>query len=267
MSVYKRGSKWCFDFWVGGKRYRGSIPEARVKAQAERAENAIRDQVYEGRYGKKKAAAPLLRDFVTNTFLTWSRANKRTWREDVYRSQSILAFFGKYRLDEISSAQIEKFKMKRQQTPTKNGSERRPATVNRELENLSRMFTLAIDMGIVQINPCQKVQSLSEDNERNRYLSEAEERRLLDVLHGRRKHLRSIVLIDLQTGLRKRELLSLRWQNVDFERDVIHVMNSRRERTKSGRSRSVPLTSIAREELLALHKVSGWSEYVFVNSA
>jgi len=177
-----------------------------------------------------------------------------------------LAFFGKYQLDEISSAQIEKFKMKRQQTPTKNGSERRPATVNRELENLSRMFTLAIDMGLVQTNPCQKVQSLSEDNERNRYLSEAEEGRLLDVLQGRREHLRSIVLIDLQTGLRKQELLSLRWQNVDFERDVIHVMNSRRERTKSGRSRSVPLTSIAREELLALHKESGWSEYVFVNS-
>jgi hypothetical protein len=106
MSVYKRGSKWCFDFWIDGKRYRGAIPEARVKAQAERAENAIRDQVYEGRYGKKQAAAPLLRDFVTNTFLPWSRANKRTWREDVYRSQSILAFFGKYRLDEISSAQI-----------------------------------------------------------------------------------------------------------------------------------------------------------------
>ena len=57
--------------------------------------------------------------------------------------------------------------MKRQQTPTKNGSERRPATVNRELENLSRMFNLAIDMGIPLTNPCLKVQSLSEDNERN----------------------------------------------------------------------------------------------------
>jgi len=68
MSVFKRGSKWCYDFWIGGKRYRGSIPEARVKAQAERAENAFRDQVYEGRYGKKQAAAPLLRDFVHQYF-------------------------------------------------------------------------------------------------------------------------------------------------------------------------------------------------------
>lgn len=82
--------------------------------------------------------------------------------------------------------------------------------------NLSRMFTLAIDMGIVQTNPCQKVQSLSEDNERNRHLSMRKKHDCLDVLQGRRKHLRSIVLIDLQTGLRKQELLSLRWQNVDF---------------------------------------------------
>ena len=34
MSVFKRGTKWCYDFWINGKRYRGSIPEARVKAQA-----------------------------------------------------------------------------------------------------------------------------------------------------------------------------------------------------------------------------------------
>ena len=52
MSVFKRGNKWQYDFWVKGKRYRGPIPEARVKAHAERAETTIRDQVYEGKYGK-----------------------------------------------------------------------------------------------------------------------------------------------------------------------------------------------------------------------
>ena len=65
--------EWSYDFWVNGKRYRGSIPEARVKAQAERAENAIRDQVYEGTYGKQKTPVPLLRDFITDTFLPWSK--------------------------------------------------------------------------------------------------------------------------------------------------------------------------------------------------
>ena len=52
--------------------------------QAERAEHAIRDQVYEGTYGKQKTPAPLLRDFITDTFLPWSKVNKRTWVHDEF---------------------------------------------------------------------------------------------------------------------------------------------------------------------------------------
>ena len=61
MSVFKRGNKWQYDFWVDGKRYRGAIPEARVKAQAERAEVTIRDSVYEGIYGKERGRAEVAR--------------------------------------------------------------------------------------------------------------------------------------------------------------------------------------------------------------
>ena len=64
MSVFKRGNKWQYDFWVDGKRYRGAIPEARVKAQAERAEVTIRDSVYEGIYGKSVDAAEVLPLFL-----------------------------------------------------------------------------------------------------------------------------------------------------------------------------------------------------------
>jgi hypothetical protein len=63
MSVFKRGKKWQYDFWVNGKRYRGSIPEARVKAQAERAEIKIRNSVYEGKYFRA-VKAPDLSTFV-----------------------------------------------------------------------------------------------------------------------------------------------------------------------------------------------------------
>jgi len=86
VSVFKRGNKWQYDFWVGGKRYRGSIPEARVKAQAERAEVTIRDSVYEGIYGKN-VDAPKLRDFIAETFMPWAKTNKRTWVHDEFRSR------------------------------------------------------------------------------------------------------------------------------------------------------------------------------------
>lgn len=69
MSVFKRGNKWQYDFWINRKRYRGPIPEARVKAQAERAEITIRDQVYDGKYGQV-VKAETLRDFVKQHLIT-----------------------------------------------------------------------------------------------------------------------------------------------------------------------------------------------------
>src|SRR5678815_4701144 len=238
MSVFKRGSKWCYDFWVNGRRYRGSIPEARVKAQAERAEHVLRDQVYEGTYGKQKTPAPLLRDFITDTFLPWSKVNKRTWVHDEFRSRPLIKA---------------------------RGGERAPSTVNRELELLSKTFSLAIDQGLSISNPCRKVKRFREDNERNRYLSDQEEARLLSVLTGPRAELRPPVILAIHTGMRRGELLSLRWANVDFERGLIHVMNSQREQTKSGHSRSIPMNAIARRELLGLHRETGHTEYVFFN--
>ena len=55
MSVYKRGkgTHWHYYFRVRGVRYRGSIPEARTKKDAEQAESKIKQDVFEGRYGKR----------------------------------------------------------------------------------------------------------------------------------------------------------------------------------------------------------------------
>lgn len=264
MSVFKRGNKWQYDFWIDGKRYRGSIPEARVKAQAERAEVAIRDSAYEGIYGKS-IDAPKLRDFVADTFLPWSKANKRTWVHDEFRSRPLLKAMGNKTLDEISPILIERYKRDRRAAKTVRGTERAPSSVNRELELLSKVFSLAIDQGMAIQNPCQKVKRFREDNERNRYLSDKEEVRLLSVLTEQRASLRPIVILAIHTGMRRGELLSLRWVNVDFERGLVHVMNSHREQTKSGHSRSIPMNRIAREQLLSLYRETGDTEYVFVN--
>ena len=264
MSVFKRGNKWQYDFWVDGKRYRGSIPEARVKAQAERAEVTIRDSVYEGIYGKS-VDAPKLRDFIAETFLPWAKANKRTWVHDVFRSRPLIEAMGSKTMDEISPILVEKYKRDRRASKTVRGTERAPSTVNRELELLSKVFSLAIDQGLAIHNPCQKVKRFREDNERNRYLSDEEEPRLLSVLIGPRASLRPLVVLAIHTGMRRGELLSLRWANVDFERGLVHVMNSHREQTKSGHSRSIPMNRIARQQLLSLQTESGDTEYVFVN--
>ena len=117
-------------------------------------------------------------------------------------------------------AGVRKYKRDRRASKTARGGERAPSTVNRELELLSKVFSLAIDQGLSISNPCRKVKRFREDNERNRYLSDQEEARLLSVLTGPRADLRPVVILAIHTGMRRGELLSLRWANVDFERGL-----------------------------------------------
>jgi len=253
-----------YDFWVEGRRYRGSIPEARTKAQAERAETKIRDSVYEGKYGKA-VVAPTLAKFVAETYLSHSRQHKRSWKHDEFRVRPLVAVLGKYRLDEISQIQIERYKRDRGAAVSKRGSEFSPASVNRELELLSAIFSYALDLGVfVGTNPCRRVKRLDEDNERTRILFYEEEERLMAQLVGRRAHLASIVQLAIHTMLRKMELLSLCKANLDFERGLIWASNSGGQRTKSKKSRPVPMNSFARQMLLELCRASE-SEYVFPN--
>lgn len=257
--VRKRGNRWYFDFMVRRVRYRGAVPEARTKWQAEKAEARIRLEVYENRYGRS-SEGQLLSEFVEKVYLPWSQANKRSSRDDELHAKVICDFFAGKTFDRISPLLIEKFKKQRRESVTRYERERRPASVNRELAALSRIFSLAIDNGITDTNPCRKVKKLRENNERRRYLSSEEQRRLMAALIGRRAHLQPLVLLAVNTGMRRGELLSLTWRNVDFQRGVIHVTN-----TKTGRDRDVPMNSEVRSILLELQRQAKEEGSVFRN--
>ncbi|NIS63389.1 MAG: tyrosine-type recombinase/integrase, partial [Proteobacteria bacterium] len=82
---------------------------------------------------------------------------------------------------------------------------------------------------------------LREDNRRLRFLSEEE---MLRFLESCSPHLRPIVLTALNTGMRKSEILNLRWDQVDFKHGFILL-----EVTKSGERREIPMNQILREAL------------------
>ena len=89
---------WWIEFSLQGQYIHRSVPGARTLAQAQRAESQIREAIYERRYdpGKK-----LFSEFVDETFLPWSRANKRSYREDEQRSVTLKGFFGEKHLRDI----------------------------------------------------------------------------------------------------------------------------------------------------------------------
>jgi integrase len=116
--------------------------------------------------------------------------------------------------------------------------QRSPATVNRHLAALSKAFSNAVrEWHWLNDNPLRRVARETEPPGRVRFLSNEERKALLAACQGSRlSELHLIVLLALTTGMRKGELLGLRWPDVDLDRRLI-VMN----KTKNHERRSVPI--------------------------
>jgi integrase len=146
----------------------------------------------------------------------------------------LIPFFGDLTLLSISRKKISGYKVLRRDEGAK------PATINRELAMLSKAFTLALeDWEWINGNdkPFSKISYEKENNERDRWLTEDEEKRLLENSPG---WLREIISFALNTGLRQDELLSLEWNRVNLFRKTILIQN-----TKNGKPKTVPLNQIA----------------------
>src|ERR1051326_5963047 len=101
-----------------------------------------------------------------------------------------------------------------------------PGTVNRYLNMLSGPLRVAVmDYEWLKENPMDKVKKPTQAPGRTRFLSEDEQVRLLFYCnHSRNLFLYEIVLLALTTGARKREILSLRWQDVDTARGALRIV-------------------------------------------
>lgn len=274
MSVFTRpcrnkGCKrkhWYYYFRDGqGNRHRKAIPLARTRWQAQQAELKAKQDVFEGRYGRPTGEYDFV-EFVKKEYLPWARENKRSWRHDEFRAETICEskhFKGKT-FAQISPLSIEKFKSDRRKSTIKfkkmPDRRRSPASVNRELEVFSRIFSLAIKRKVWDTNPCREVALLPLDNKRNRYLKDEEEPRLMEAMKGRYAHLLPMVIVAVGTGMRKGDHFNLRKEKVDFQRNVILVPNS-----KTGKDYTVPMNEDVRKVMLKAVRDNPSSEYVFVN--
>jgi integrase len=263
-----------YRFRIKGIRYRGAIPEARTVWEAEQAEVKLKTDVYEGRYGSSQGGHNQVRsgrcsiqsdqrttigDFIETVFLPWAKTNFRSWENYHYMAPVIRRRFGKLRFDELDTQMVDAFKAELRNSITKRGMRRSEADTNHYLEMLSRVFTLAMEYGKAHHNPC-KGRLFKLDNQRYRYLLPEEEPKLLEVLTGRRAHLRPQVIISIGTGLRKRELLDLQREHVDLSRNLIVVT-----RTKSRRNREVPMNDQVQGVIVELCNGKRPWDYLFAN--
>lgn len=149
---------------------------------------------------------------------------------------------GEYALADVGPALIVQAKNKLLSTKTRLGKPRSNATVVRYMASLSHAYSVATrDWSWIDDSPMRKVTKPKQARGRERFLSDDERGRLLTACElSTSNFLYPVVVLALSTGMRRGEIMALRWSQIDLIKQRILLHD-----TKNGTSRAVPLTGLA----------------------
>jgi integrase len=186
------------------------------------------------------------------------------------RLETLKAFFRKQKVRSITYGDLKRYRSTRLKTPVVVGRntrgteakgnptkrQRSIATVNRELSLLRRILNVAVENGWIVKNPFSTGASLitlADEKHRERILTKEEEDKLLAACTDWRAHLKPIIIMALDTGMRRGEMFKLKWADVDFQNRIItiHAFN-----TKTMRERQVAMSARLTLELRGLWEKS-----------
>lgn len=253
MSIYKKNNKYYCRGSVHGERYNRLCDGAATAKEAKAIEDSIRYELRLKEAGIiKEKKHKYSFSFLMNKYIKTSEANNKSVKESKLYSKYLKLYFGENKdIESIKPSDIEEYKLYMISSGRKN------ATINRYLAALKRAYNIMINDELINYNPVCKVDMLVEDNKRNRYLSKKEWKLLYKELSPVNK---KIVMVALLTGLRKQNVLKLRWEQIDLNLRTIELSKSE---NKGKKIFKIPIVDILYNLLQSLNpKESG---YVFIN--
>jgi|Deesub1362A_J573_1020465.scaffolds.fasta_scaffold00319_19 integrase len=227
MGIYRRGRTWWMSFSVNGRQVRKSTGTDNKELAKKIYYKAV-TLITEGRWFEtQKAKTILFKELVEKYMATHAKSR------DHYTVKRLLPEFGHLALSEITTELAAEYRSKRLK-------EVKPATVYQELSLMRRMFNVARkEWKWVKDNPVADLSfSVGNSNARDRWLTIEEENRLLSCAE-RPRWLKPLLIVALHTGMRKGEILNLRWQDIDFTRKTLTV-----QRSKNGQKRGIPMSEL-----------------------
>ncbi|AMK77582.1 MULTISPECIES: tyrosine-type recombinase/integrase [Methylomonas] len=221
------------------------------KAQAQQWARSIETQIDHGTFLDRTEAESTSLGELIDRYQSEVSPTKKCYESEIRRLRLLKRGLGHLIVASIQGKHIAAYRDKR----LKEG--KATATVLRELGNLSHIFSVAIkDWGIpITANPVQLIRKPSASKGRDRRLVENELELLLAALSDTNE-VKTIVELAIETAMRRSELLSVKWENVDIENRFILLPD-----TKNGESRAVPLSSKALSILEGIDRQS--SDKVF----
>lgn len=135
-------------------------------------------------------------------------------------------------LEDVDTAMVEQFFSERLRKVAR-------ATANKELRHLKASFNRAVRRGYLRVNPAVGVKPAKEAEKSIRVLSGWEIAKLLAVCPSVRW--KALVALAVCTGMRRGEILALRWRDVDLDEGTVWVRNTGGHETKSRKNRVLAL--------------------------
>jgi len=243
MAVRKRKNSWYIDFRTHRKRYRKKSPD-NTKAGAEGFEALVRRRLTNGEdpFGSQADDDPVMAfaDFAVRFIETYAKTNNKPSeirQKQLIMQASLIPFFGKYKLDKISSMLVEDFKAKRKQGGLA------AKTINNHLAVLRKCLHIAQEWVGLAMLP--KIKLLKVPPPKFCFLTPEESDKLLNIIDDELLH--DMALLALKTGLRFGELAGLGWSDVNLEKEILTVRHSFVGgiigSPKNNKTRDVPLTA------------------------
>lgn len=246
----RKSGNWAIRYMHKGRRIQEVVAPTKQLAEAILCKRLA--SIAENKHlDVKKEQKIKFKDFAQTYINSHAIPNKRSWETtDKHYLKKLVPVFGEKYLHEITPIMIEKYKLDRRKDVS-------VAYINRELACLKCMFNKAILWEMAVENPVRKVKLYKENNTRLRYLEREEIDKLLKNCSP---GLRGIVLVAVNTGMRKAELQNLKWSDCNFQQSYVTLYH-----TKNGEKRIIPMNQTVKEALMSIRRHPE-STYIFYGS-
>ncbi|MHC4269346.1 MAG: tyrosine-type recombinase/integrase [Planctomycetota bacterium] len=228
--LYKRGDVYWFDFRINGKRYRKSTGETK-RRDAEDVLDDERDKAKKEECLGTQKIKDCKVAVLAAEYSKWVHTQKSYITSKRFFIKQIIEEFGNSNVSDLDTKTIEQWQSDRLKY-------NKPATVNRVLACLKHMVLKAVDWHMASEEILKRVRGVKfkeENNKRLRFLTVEESQTLIDCCLP---HLKPIVTVALHTGMRRGEILGLKWEHVDLRHGFILLDN-----TKNGERREIPINT------------------------
>jgi integrase len=257
----RQGTAWEVDQWITlptGRQHRFRQRKIPTKEQAQVLLAKVKSEAFEGRFLDRRKEPQWTVSQLWERFTQAARRGRHSFSTEEHRGGHLKRHLGNQVAMHLTVEDIDWYREERSEEETVRGGPPSPASRNREVALLRRMLNWAVEAKLLTFNPIPKV---SMEDEKNVRWVMVEEKTFAGLLEVAEQPLRPIILTAYDTGMRRGEILMLRWPHVDLRSGVIRLQA---QDTKTNEARVIVLTERLVEELHGLPRDIR-SDYVFVN--